>query len=1460
MKRIFAYVAALVCACVEAATWTGGGDGSSWGDPANWGGMLPTATEDVAIATGTGEKTINLGGTDREMGALTVTGAGKLTLSGAGALVAQRISSSVNLDVDAPVTLKTGGNVVHVAAANRTIEFRKPVAALGQKHIQFTSENSNGPMYVNFRDVFTAPQATMLMQFGSTGSTESTSVHFYGKVTLAKLSCCSSGYRSGWCYLHASGNEIAATEVCYGGIVLAAENALPATTPLQWSGYYREGNHPHIYSYSFAGVDQVAEAIRCAQDYGDATDNIRYVRSTGAPMTLTLKGASDAVARCFVYPGVSLVWDPLGDFTQEFVDKASTTEGMVTVKHGAVKVSGSATFAKLTRLTVEDGAAFDLASTESGALADLIALNLGADATMRIAAESVNPFANQTATARIAKGGRIATEAAATLLQVIYDGQKVPGGTYGAGATPAEWVSGSGTVTVIAGSEVSQEVRTWTGAGDGTTWSDDANWDTRAPYSKDTARFNGSATVTSDILLDAGPRTIEVASGATVVLSGSIGGTADIVKTGAGFLTLSGSNTFTGSLSIDAGRLTAVGDCALGDNAEGAVAVSKKGDRQQYNLVLSGVTVRKQLIIRNLDDAGNGYAQSLQCAPNTVNTVLGKFSVPNSYLRMSVEANAKFIIAGGGTFGTSSFFNRKQDAEVVVTNSPIVHSIYHDVYGSGRMVFACAGNRIVTYDTVHSRGMHERIETWVNGALDEGTYFWMGLPGGAALSLLDLCGTTQRVSRIEAATVTDKDWTPAPSGTIRSDEPAKITFVAPSVYTNSCVFSGPVAFEQAGSGTVYLTAASSSSGELVATAGEVVLREGASWAGDVVVDGGTVRVPGPAAISSKAAVALKAGTLDLGAGEYFVAAMKGADGLPLPAGRYGSTASGDVQALPGLAGEGVLTILPSGGTPAVYTWTGAGDGRFSSAANWEGDVLPDFSNILGEYRFPGNGFTATVDVGVNARSFVFSSQLVDTVRLVAEGDGAVTFTDGLLVVTGAVGAAKSVVLDVPVKYVTELRVRAGDPESKATANHVLTFTNRISTLGQALFTKDGYGTLNIAGDANDIQGDLVVSNGFVNLSGADPLGGSGSFRMYVPKDCVNTKLFLRGTTVSRPLWFTHPSDGNGEMLCSTAGTTNYVDGLVTCAANHFRNRCESKSELHYRGGLRMAAFFIPYGPDDRTGFIFLEGEPASSGSWYWSDNANAQVGCVVACPGNRFDSSWNVYNELDLRVDNALASNQKIQFNYWSGSTTAPYGMLNIHGTRQEFATATRASITVDESGLVQWVSQAKVSGTAGSQLKLSGSEDVPNLPVVVDAADYVNAGTATRWFRDPCTSTGKLSVVSGTLVLAAPGEAYNGVDQANSPVLRGGAWAGPEIMVSGGVLKANHAKAIDRKAEVLFLDTAGKLEIPAGVSIPCSYVYVDGVRQPLGTYTAANFGDHVSGGGALVSRGLGLNTVLVIR
>ena len=65
----------------SAATWTGGGDGASWGDPNNWGGSIPGASEAVSITTGSSPLTINLGATTRECGKITVGGSAKLTFS-----------------------------------------------------------------------------------------------------------------------------------------------------------------------------------------------------------------------------------------------------------------------------------------------------------------------------------------------------------------------------------------------------------------------------------------------------------------------------------------------------------------------------------------------------------------------------------------------------------------------------------------------------------------------------------------------------------------------------------------------------------------------------------------------------------------------------------------------------------------------------------------------------------------------------------------------------------------------------------------------------------------------------------------------------------------------------------------------------------------------------------------------------------------------------------------------------------------------------------------------------------------------------------------------------------------------------------------------------------------------------------------------------------------------------------
>ena len=911
LGRLVLSLSAIAAAlAASAATWTGGGDGASWGDPNNWGGSIPGASEAVSITTGASALTINLGATDRECGAITVNGTSKLTLSGTGSIICSSIKSYVAMDVDAPATLKTGNNSITVKS---TLEFKEAVTSLGTKTVTFYTVDNQRSGRVNFRKAFTGTGTTITLSMGDTGARETTPVNFYGVLTTAKL-LCGRNYKNGYCYLHAS-------------------------------NYYSE-NSANLQSYDFKGHDQVAGGV--TNSWTRALDECRYLRSTTGPMTLTLRGRHDCAANCYVNENVSIVWDPTGDYTQEFSAKPSTTDGSITVNRGTVRIAGTAKFASLTAITLAAGANFHLASDQTGALAGLLTLNVAAGATMKIESTSVNPFANCVLNMYIADGGVIDTDAAATVSRVTYKGALVAAGTYGAGATPADWVTGSGAVTVLGGQESSKEDRYWTGAGDGVSWNDDANWDAKAPVSQDSAFFTNSVTITDNILLD-GPRTINVASGKTVTLSGNISGDPDITKVGAGELVLTGSNSFTGSLFINKGQVTARGENALGDNATGAIDVSKRNDPVAYNLVLGGVTVRKELIIRNLDDGSNSYKNQLQIEDNTVNTVLGRLYLPNSYLRMYTGVNAKFIIAGGASFNTSSFYNMGAGAEVIVTNAPAAQKIYSDTATTGWLTWAVTGNKYFQYNTDHNRGMQNRVRTTVNGAFTSDSYFFLGDPG-----LLDLCGTTQSISRIEAMTKSSSDWTPIASGVITSGPPALITFNAASVYTNTAIYKGAVSLEQAGSGKVFLTAASTTTGDLIASAGQIVMKPGAKWNGGIVVNGGVLDVPGPEAFGVDTSLALKAGTLTLPAGEYCFASVTDANGDPVAPGRYSSEASGDVRALEGLAGPAVVVVLPpSGGEEVTYVWTGAGDGRFSSAANWEGGVLPDFASGTGTYLFPG---------------------------------------------------------------------------------------------------------------------------------------------------------------------------------------------------------------------------------------------------------------------------------------------------------------------------------------------------------------------------------------------------------------------------------------------------------------------------------------------------------------------------
>ena len=111
-------------------------------------------------------------------------------------------------------------------------------------------------------------------------------------------------------------------------------------------------------------------------------------------------------------------------------------------------------------------------------------------------------------------------------------------------------------IAVVLGSSVARAATcTWSGAGDGTTWSDGANWGGTAPAAGDTATFNGNVTFNGDVVLP-GNLTISVASGKTVTINGVVSGTGNLTKTGAGSLKLlNAANTFNGATTLSAGNL-----------------------------------------------------------------------------------------------------------------------------------------------------------------------------------------------------------------------------------------------------------------------------------------------------------------------------------------------------------------------------------------------------------------------------------------------------------------------------------------------------------------------------------------------------------------------------------------------------------------------------------------------------------------------------------------------------------------------------------------------------------------------------------------------------------------------------------------------------------------------------------------------------------------------------------------
>ena len=832
MKRMLTVLAVVISAVavqvVQAATWTGGGDNKSWNDPNNWGGAVPAANEDVTISPASAVDIAMPNNTS--VGKLTAKGA-SVKLTGGGWFTVTGIDATAYLDINA--NLKMSTSVGSYSLTFGGADIRGQFDCAPYKSINIVNTGT-----LNFHDKFTMGASTwMKIGNGGNGTTTGSTTHFYGSLNVAySIAVGGNTYKSGWLYIHSTGNTIGSLSQSYSRINTMAVGALPENLVIQWiDGEFTEESDNHR-CWDFNGFDQTVNRVS-APTIRDSKDHSRRLISTGRAMTLTLKGTADASARADICDDISLVWDPTGDFTQEFVAYPSETTGSITVKGGTFKVSGGATFANASAITINAGATFDLNSTADEALRNVPEVNL--NGTLRIAATATNPFGGGKTTLKIGTGAVEVPSGVNVKVNVAeIGGTRIAAKTYkarGSAATGEEcdWVTGDGTVQVMTMGET-HETRIWSGAAGNGLWNDPGNWNGGiVPQSFDTASFTANATIVDDVAID-NDRAIAIAQDCTVQFNGAVSGGAVISCIGnKGILELRGNNTFTGDLIISNSIVKAYGENALSSSNLGAIRVIKDGHTAGANLQLSGVRIRKPLYNANKNDTANQWGDSILCVAETTNNFEGGFTCTDGHLRMSVDTAAKLTISGGLSFSASYFITRKAGAEVVISGTSAGFPVYNNSGSAADafMTFACGANVIGTSGGLSAtRGISDAMRTTVDNAFrgDSHCYF------GGENAKLDLCGHNQQFGRIMA--MSDK-----PAGVICSQEPATLTLIGDETYSNNAVFQGQVSLTKNGTGTVTLQSASTSSGNLSVGGGTLKIAAGASWAGaHINIANGTV--------------------------------------------------------------------------------------------------------------------------------------------------------------------------------------------------------------------------------------------------------------------------------------------------------------------------------------------------------------------------------------------------------------------------------------------------------------------------------------------------------------------------------------------------------------------------------------------------------------------------------------------
>ena len=972
--------------------------------------------------------------------------------------------------------------------------------------------------------------------------------------------------------------------------------------------------------------------------------------------------------------------------------------------------------------------------------------------------------------------------------------------------------------------------RTWNGGGSAANWGTAANWGGTAPSTNDALFFGGTAKLvnTNDLSADtpfagvmfnsgagaftlagnritldgnitnlsASAQTLSLpvilsatrdynASNGAITVNGSLSGVGGLNACGYKTLTLAASNTYDGVTTVTKGPLLITHGSALGStNANTVIDNSARGLLQ-----LSGnITVAEPLA---LTGDRPDYAATIYNASGS-NTLSGPVSKTHGARLGNGSSGATLVIAGGfkQSSGGGDLVLNTGGGTILFSTTPlnIGGALYSDQ--SGLAAIAVAGN---SWTSTRAAGGTVRAD--IANALPAASTLYVGV-GYQPSGIFDLNRFDQTVSALAT------DTTNAGIRTVTSPARATLTVNQSATTTYNGLLAGAVCLVKAGTGSITFTnAISTTTGDIIVSNGTLVVEASAGFSAstNVVVAGGTLELRTATSLADSASLSILDGGAKLKIGTNLTENVNRLflGGRPLARGTYGSSSSSaDTRDDAHFSGSGKLLVLSNPLIiPTNYTWNAGGgaDTYLSTAANWEGGTMPEFTGTSYVF-FASSGGTATVNTNASLYGMTFNRAGNFTL---ANSGGALTLGMGGLAVASPPATTNVYTLAAPVNLGENQTWSVTNDASGTTLTVSGNISDGADTLG---IMKLGNGTLVLSG-SNTFDG--VVSNwvGVITVSHPYALGSTAGGTIVNTATKARLEL-LGGITLAEPLSFVGNSNA-GTCLLSLTGS-NTVSGMITTSTCRFV--ANGGTVLNIAGGvtgLSNPQFVINAG-----GTVAFTTTPVNLGTGlFWTDSGGLTV---LGVAGNTWGDTMVANGTLRTDVANAFPPTTTLQI---GGISWAPNGIVNLNGFNQTIAGLKRYDINPGTL-IVTSALPATLTVNLNATMTYDGQ--------FAGALSLVKAGTGTLNLSNALSNTsGNITVSNGTLVVTA---ASNLGNSTNVTV------ALPVTGTSTLTLQTSTGIANTASLRILNGGTA-KVSLASGVNETVGWLYFGDKMQRAGIY-----------------------------